>query len=103
MRIATVATRYVTYVGSKVSFIDSFEQLVEQLEDSGVSVFHQAFPRYRVWVNGPNRQVLFISQNDWKLLQGRKNLIIPISKVGDFLKTGGTELATINNRSNRIS
>lgn len=90
MRKPTAETRFVTIPGSYVKFFYSFELLVDQLISSGITLlFWQTSPKYRLWVNDPNRQVIFIDQNIQRDVRRCDGQLISIDQIENFLKTGG--------------
>lgn len=82
-------TRFVTYVGEKYKFFKPFEEITEQVIDQGVEgLYHQSFPRFRLWTNEPPRQVIFIQQSNYQEVRGKGDLIIPVQKIAKFFLEG---------------
>ena len=91
MREASISTRFVTIPGNYSAFKNSFEALIEQLMDAGITnVYCQSHPKYRLWIKVPRRQVIFVSQSNIRDVNRCHGAFISISQIEKFLKTGGS-------------
>jgi len=91
MRKTDISTRFVTIPGNYLAFKNTFETLIGQLIDAGITnVYCQSQPKYRLWIKDPRRQVIFVSQGNIRDVNRCHGAFISISQIEKFLKTGGS-------------
>ena len=92
MRVSSIDTRVVTYIGNAASFRRAFDSLIEQLVNAGLDDlrYFTGYGNFRLWITKPKeRQIIFIPQSEWDKVRGITSPIISISQVEKFLKNGG--------------